>query len=243
MKKMSVVALMLVAGAAQAYEAGDMVVRTGGASVHPDASSSSVNITNPALGVAEGVQVDVDDDTQLGVSFTYFITPKLGIEVLGATPFKHDIIASNILAGAKLAETKHLPPTISVQFYPMAATSKFQPYVGAGLNYTLFFEEYTTDTLTGAIGALADIAAPGTAPNGVVATSTSIELDDSVGLALQAGFDYALTDKVGINAGIWYVDISTTADITAQTNVGTVNATIDVDIDPMVYMIGVSYKL
>ncbi|MBK8971445.1 MAG: hypothetical protein IPM37_08815 [Hahellaceae bacterium] len=100
MKKMSVVALMLVAGAAQAYEAGDMVVRTGGASVHPDASSSSVNITNPALGVAEGVQVDVDDDTQLGVSFTYFITPKLGIEVLGATPFKHDIIASNILAGA-----------------------------------------------------------------------------------------------------------------------------------------------
>lgn len=230
---------MLVAGAAQAYEAGDMVVRTGGVSVHPDASSTSLDITSPALGVVDGVQVDVKDDTQLGLSFTYFITPKLGIEVLGATPFKHDIVASNLLAGTKLAETKHLPPTISLQFYPMASTSKFQPYVGAGLNYTIFFEEYTTDALTGAIGTLADLKGV----PGVTATSTNIDLKDSFGLALQAGFDYALTDKVGINAGIWYIDINTTADITAETNVVPVAATIDVDIDPMVYMIGVSYKL
>lgn len=245
MKKTSVMALMLVAGAAQAYEAGDMVVRTGGVSVHPDASSSSLDIISPALGVVDGVQVDVDDDTQLGVSFTYFITPKLGIEVLGATPFKHDIVASNLLAGTKLAETKHLPPTISLQFYPMASTSKFQPYVGAGLNYTIFFEEYTTDALTGAIGTLAELAK--NPVSGVVASSSTIELDNSLGLALQAGFDYALTDKIGVNAGIWYVDINTTAEITADARLGEtpvpVTATIDVDIDPMVYMIGVSYKL
>jgi len=188
MKKAGLVGLILVSGLAQAYEAKDIVIRAGAASVQPDDSSSSVVVAEPALGTAEGVKVGVESDTQFGISFTYFITPKIGVEVLAATPFSHDIVGDGVVAGAgKLGETKHLPPTVSVQFYPMASDSKFQPYIGAGLNYTTFFDEETTQTLTDSIGAIANIAEPSVPADAVVASSTSLKLDDSFGLALQAG--------------------------------------------------------
>lgn len=242
MKKSLVIAVLLASGAAQAYEAGDIVVRAGAATVAPDETSSDVRVDSPALGTATGVKVGVEDDTKLGVATTYMVTPMIGVELLAAFPFEHDIVAAgDVAALGKLGATKHLPPTLSVQFYPMSSASRFQPYVGAGVNYTNFFEETTTDTLTAAIGAVADIAA-GTS-TGVVASSTELKLDDSVSYALSAGFDYMLDDHFGINAGVWYIDIDTTAEITADTNAGPVKASVDVEIDPWAYMIGFSYKL
>lgn len=221
-------AVMAAAPVAQAYEAGDLVLRAGAVTVEPDASSNNVNLIG--TGELEGWKVDVDSDTQLGLTGTYMLTDQIAVGVLGATPFKHDINGDgSALSGAgKLAETKHLPPTVTVQFFPMAGGSKFQPYVGAGFNYTTFFQEETTQTLTDAVGA----------------ASTDIELDDSFGLAAEAGIDYMLTENVGINAAIWWADIDTEATISAfdgaGNRVGT--AKVDVDIDPWVYMVGVSYK-
>ena len=97
-----------------------------------------------------------------------------------------------------------------------ASSSEFQPYVGVGLNYTLFFEESTDqNTLPG----------------------TALKLDDSFGVAVQAGFDYALNDNWGVGLEVWYVDIETEATIS-----GAVNAKVDVTIDPVVYMAGLVYK-
>ena len=125
-----------------------------------------------------------------------------------------------MLFRSSFADIKHLPPTLSVQYYPMATTSAFQPYVGAGLNYTLFFDE----DLTGRQKA-----------NGF----SNLELDDSIGLAFQAGMDYMLTENVLFNAAVWYIDIDTTA--TAEHSaLGKVK--VDVDIDPFVYMVGLGYK-
>ena len=36
----------------------------------------------------------------------------------------------------KFGSIKHLPPTLSVIYYPLDKTSAFQPYVGAGVNHT-----------------------------------------------------------------------------------------------------------
>jgi len=221
-------AVMAAAPAVQAYEAGDLVLRAGAATVDPDASSGNVNLVG--TGELDGWKVDVDSDTQLGLTGTYMLTDQVAVGVLAATPFKHDINgAGSALSGAgKLAETKHLPPTITVQYFPMPNGSKFQPYVGAGFNYTNFFQEETTQTLTNAVGA----------------ASTDIKLDDSFGLAAEIGADYMLTENVGINAAVWWIDIDTEATIGAYDAGGNRVATakVDVDIDPWVYMVGVSYK-
>lgn len=232
--KLSVLAAAVLAAApaANAYEAGDFIGRAGVATVDPDSSSSDLN--SNALGTLTGAQVKVESDTQLGLTFTYMMTDQIAVGVLGSTPFKHDIEGDGTVLGGtgKLAETKHLPPTITLQYFPMPSSSKVQPYLGVGVNYTNFFEEKTTQTLTDTYATLA----PGV-------TRTDIELDDSFGIAAELGIDYMITDNIGINAALWWADIDTEATINAyagDTKADT--STIDVDIDPWVYMVGLSYK-
>ncbi len=107
---------------------------------------------------------------------------------MAATPFSHNLQGKGGLAGLNdFAEVKHLPPTLTVQYYPMDNSSAFQPYVGVGLNYTIFFSEKFI--------------------NGADATFGSLELDDSLGLAAQVGFDYEIAENWSLNAAVWYMDI------------------------------------
>ncbi|HBX39127.1 MAG TPA: outer membrane protein OmpW [Marinobacter adhaerens] len=225
-------AVMAAAPGVQAYEAGDFIGRVGVVTVDPDSSSSNLN--SNALGELDGAKVSVDSNTQLGLTVSYMFTDQIALGVLGATPFKHNIEGDGSILGGdgKLAETKQLPPTITLQYFPMPSGSKFQPYVGVGVNYTNFFEEKTTQTLTDTYATLA---------SGV--DRTDIELDDSFGLAAEIGLDYMVTDNIGVNAAIWYADIDTEATINAYAgNTKADTSTIDVDIDPWVYMVGLSYK-
>ncbi|OJS98819.1 OmpW/AlkL family protein [Marinobacter nauticus] len=239
-------AVMATAPAVQAFEAGDFILRAGVVHVAPDDSSDPLLVTGfgPLAGnrdLLAGTEVGVDANTQLGIRATYMFTNSFGLGILGATPFKHDIKGESSLAGAgKLGETKHLPPTITLQYFPMPSSSAFQPFVGVGVNYTTFFEEKTTDKLTGFVDSTAN-AAYGT-PQGTV-TSTKLDLDDSVGVAFEIGMDYMLSKNFGLNAAIWWADINTDATVSAfagDTKVA--EATTEVEIDPMVYMVGFTYK-
>ncbi len=221
-------AVMAVAPAAQAFEAGDFVVRGGAVHVAPDDSSDKI-----IVGGAEyknGTRVAVDSNTQLGIRGTYMFGDSIGLGLLAATPFKHNITAKGgDLDGAPAGETKHLPPTITLQFYPMSSASAFQPYAGIGVNYTTFFEEKTSSALNANL--------PG--------TSSELELDDSIGVAVEVGMDYMLNENFGLNAAMWWADIDTDAQITAYNADGSQAAQTDsfeVQIDPMVYMIGMTYK-
>ncbi len=208
----------IAATSAQAYEAGDFLIRGGLATVQTNVDSGLLE----ANGVKQtNTAVDVGNDTQAGISFTYMYTDNIGVEVLAATPFKHTIKGvKGLSAYGDFADVKHLPPTVSLQYYPMESNSAFQPYVGVGLNYTAFFSE----DLKGKADA----------------DFKSLELDSSLGLAGQVGFDYKLNEQWSLNAAAWYIDINTTANF--KSTAGTTKYKIDVELDPMVYMAGVSYK-
>lgn len=200
-----------VAAASHAHEAGDFLVRVGVAQVAPDASSGSVL----------GGGVDVEDATGLGFSGTWFATPHIGIEVLAALPFEHDIVGSGALSGVDIGSTKHLPPTVSLQYYPLGE-GKFQPYAGIGLNYTTFFDTKSSAALDSAL-----------------AGDTDISLKDSTGVALQLGADWQLNDNWYLNAAVWKIDIETTARISVDSAQA---ARVDVTIDPLVFMLGAAYS-
>lgn len=223
----SLIALAIASPAAFAHKEGDIIVRGGAATVDPQEDSS--RISTSATGKIDGTSAGVNSDTQLGLTGTYMITDHVGIELLAATPFNHDISVKGIDAAlgtpagtidGSFADVKQLPPTLSLQYYPMEASSAFQPYVGAGLNYTIFFD----DNLTGRQKA-----------NGF----SNLDLDNSVGLAFQVGTDYMLTDNILVNAAVWYIDIDTTA-TADHSALGKVK--VDVDVDPFVYMVGLGYK-
>lgn len=215
-----------------AYEQGDWILRVGATTVDPDTDSDDINL--PGGLVAEA---DVDSDTQLGIIPAYMVTDQFAIEVLAATPFKHDIEAQGqgSIKGTNLdaGSTKQLPPTVSVQWYPRGGQSGWQPYIGAGLNYTTFFDEDADNQLIGLLGDLTMGAVD----------DANLDIDDSWGIAFQAGVDIPIDEHWAFNAGVWYIDIDTTAEITAKAN-GATAATVkfDVELDPWVYNVGIAYK-
>ena len=224
-KVLSVALLAAMAGgsvSANAYEAGDWILRAGATTVAPNEDSESITIPTEPPTVLRGVEID--NDTQLGIIPAYMITDNFALELLAATPFSHDIDVkgTNISAGS----IKHLPPTLSLQWYPRGGKNGWQPYLGLGLNYTFIYDEEVDSDLEDALGAL------------IGAERVDLEVDDSFGFSAQAGVDIPLGEHWGINAGVWYIDIDTTA--TLKTDVG--NVKFDVDIDPWVYNIGIAYK-
>ncbi|HKK56079.1 OmpW/AlkL family protein [Marinobacter sp.] len=225
--------LLAAAPLAQAYESGDVLLRAGPALVDPDATSTDIN--SQGLGVLDGWRVDVQSATALGITATYMLTSHIGVGLLASTPFKHDIVGAGVLGGAgKLAETKHLPPTLTLQYFPMPSGSNIQPYAGVGVNYTIFFDEQTTGTLTGAIDQ---------GVSGAQVDSTELRLEDSIGLAAELGVDVMLDSNFGLNAAVWWADIDTDGTIIAREGNTAVDAAfVDVDIDPLVYMIGFTYR-
>jgi outer membrane protein len=217
MKRLLLAATVLsITSAANAYEHGDLIIRAGAANANPDASSSHVRLAGTTIA---GSSVDVDDNTQLGLTASYMLNESLAIGLLAATPFKHNVTAQGIGVD-QVATVEHLPPTLTLQYFPLSASSAVQPYLGVGVNYTTFFSEKTTNELNGALG------------------QSDISLDDSFGLAVEAGVGFTLNQHWIINAAVWKLDLDTEATIDSPT--GTVG--VDVDIDPWVYMLGVGYK-
>lgn len=199
----------LVSPSVFAHSEGDFILRVGAASVVPNDSSDKI--------LDSQYELEVNSDTQLGLTFGYMFTDNISLEVLAATPFSHDI--STDLVGKDIGSTKHLPPTVMVQYYFGDSQSKFRPYVGAGLNYTIFFDEGFNSTGKGA--GLSDL-----------------KLDDSFGLAANVGLDYMINDKWFLNASAWYANIETEATYKA----GGAKQKTDVEINPWVFMISGGYK-
>ncbi|PSJ36437.1 outer membrane protein OmpW [Zobellella taiwanensis] len=201
MKKISLlVAAALMVPSAFAHQAGDILVRGGAATVTPNSGGDNV------LGTGH---LDPDSNTQLGLTLSYMITDNWGVELLAATPFSHSVSTAGL---GEVAKIKHLPPTLMGQYYFGNAQSKVRPYVGAGVNYTFFFDEEGRGALN----------------------NTDVSLDDSWGLAVQAGLDMKVTENWFVNASAWYIDI--------DTDVDTVVGTFKTNIDPMVLMVGLGYR-
>ncbi|WP_300394846.1 OmpW family outer membrane protein [uncultured Psychrobacter sp.] len=172
-------ATVLTMTSAFAVPAGTWSIAAGAHMVDPKSDNGTL---------ADGAfSVDVDDDIRPTISGEYFIANNVGIELLAAIPFHHDITLTDANGDTVDGKTQHLPPTLSLQYhfdgYNMPMNLK--PFVGVGVNYTTFFEEKV---------ALGDL-----------------ELDDSVGVAGHIGLDipFAPTESFRIDAR--YKDIKTDA--------------------------------
>lgn len=183
------------ASTANAFEPGDWLVRVGASYVNPASDNHDV--------------VSVESATSATINFTYMMTDIWALEVLAAYPFKHDI---ELHDGSKVGSTKHLPPTVSLQYH-FRPTEQFQPYVGVGINYTNFFSEKTQGALEG----------------------TDLSLGDSWGLAGQIGFDVMFNDDWFFNFDVRYIDIDTKAKLDGA-SLGTV------EIDPWIFGGHIGYR-
>lgn len=195
-KKIVLVALaccLLSVVGASAQEKGSLWVNLGAHVVDPKSDNGSV--------AGGAFDVTVGQSLRPSVMLEYFVAQNLGIEVLAAWPFSHDVE----LNGVKAATVDHLPPTVSLQYH-FNGDGAISPYLGVGLNYTLFFSEDTTGPINGA----------------------DLSLGSSWGLAAHGGVNFKVSERWGLGVDLRWIDIDTDVDLNGS-GIGTVQ------IDPLAY--------
>lgn len=191
--------LGLSAATASAAGAGSWDLKFGLANVNPKSNNGTL---------AGTLRAEVNSNTRPTIGFGYWLSDNLQIDVLGAVPFSHDVR----LNGADAASLKHLPPTVSLQYYFGAADAAFRPFVGAGLNHTIAFDIEERGPVAGA----------------------RIDLDNSWGLAAQAGLLFK-TGAWDVVADVRWIDIGLDAQLNGA-DIGTVN------VDPLVFSVMVGTR-
>jgi outer membrane protein len=193
-----------VGAPALAEDMGDpWLVRLRAIGVLPDEDAS---VSAPVLG-----SVDVDDSIVPELDISYFLTEHVALELILATT-NHE--AKHDPTGTDLGDVWLLPPTLTAQYHFMPRDPLFRPYIGAGINYTIF---YGAD-----------------APGGL-----STSYDDGFGFALQAGVDIPIDGgPYMLNIDVKKLWLST--DVKVQPLAGVTTA--DLDIDPWIVGIGIGRR-
>lgn len=188
--------------------------------VLPDGGSSSVSVAGvPALS-SPNSGLKIGDSVVPELDISYYFTPNIAAElILGVT--RHKISGTGALDGLNIGKTTLLPPILTLQYH-FTNFGAFQPYIGAGVNYTVFFNNSASNQLT---------------PAGLAVTN--LHVSNQWGGAVQFGFDYMIDRHWGLN-----VDVKK---LWLQPNYSaTVNGVIPVSgtahIDPWLVGGGVTYR-
>ena len=207
-----------VASNAHAWEAGDWLVRL--RALHIDPTTNSDPIFAPALGGSvAGSNVNVDTSTVPELDITYMWTKHIGTELVLATS-ENTISAGGSASNlGDVADVWLLPPSLVFQYH-FLPDSKFSPYIGAGVNWTIFFSEDLDRNFSN----------PG----------DSIDLKNSFGYVFQAGFDYKIDEDWFVNLDVKYVDLETDARI-RNSSAGDIFVN-NVEIDPWTFGFGIGRR-
>jgi outer membrane protein len=168
---MMALTLSAPAFAAEDFRAGDFMLRARAVGVAPDENGT----------VSNGAKTNIDNHVVPELDLTYFINPNVAVELIAAVS-PHNVTTNT---GVDAGDVWLLPPTLTLQYH-FTQFDGVKPYVGAGVNYTHFFN----------------------ADGGAL---TNVDYDDSFGAALQAGVDVPIGDNLYFNADVKKIFISTDA--------------------------------
>ena len=181
-----------------------LLIRLRGIAAIPDESADIETINGDA---------DVGSSIVPELDISYFFTENIAAELILATT-NHDVEAVDTALGdVDLGDVWLLPPTVTLQYH-FSPRGSIRPYVGAGVNYTFFYEQD-----------------PGAA--------VSVNYDNGFGFALQAGVDVPINDDYFLNFDVKKIFLNTDVTINAG-DAGVVGA--DVDLDPLVIGVGVGRR-
>ncbi|OHV85107.1 hypothetical protein LCM4573_03395 [Rhizobium sp. LCM 4573] len=146
------------------------------------------------------------------LDISYFFTDNIAAELVLGTTYAN--IREDGAVGVPVGRAWILPPTLTLQYH-FTDFGAFKPYVGAGINYTFFYNESEK---------------PG---------FRNLDVRNHVGAALQVGFDYMLDEHWGLNFDVkkiflktdWKADHDTLGPLSGKAKV-----------DPWLIGAGVTYR-
>lgn len=150
------------------------------------AARDHVQITLGAAGVIPndqakisviGGDVDVTNRAVPALQLEYFFTKNVSAELFCCLTRHSATAVDTVLGTFPLARVSLFPPVVTAKYH-ITRFGKFQPFVGAGVNYTQFFDD----------------TAPGNSP------VTAIHFNRSWGPAVQFGADYQISKHLYVRA-------------------------------------------
>ncbi len=157
--------------------------------------------------------VEADSELAFTPSVEYFFNDNFSAEILLAAPINHDVSVRSEGTEVAGVKLKHLPPTITAKYHLKNSTG-FTPYVGVGAIAFIPWDEEAS-------GVLAD---------------TKVKVKEAFSYAAQVGFNFQPADAKnwGVFVDVRYADL--------KPKVETVVENFKLDIDPVIYTLGYSYK-
>jgi outer membrane protein len=159
-----------------------------------------------------GSDLSYSDTVIPEVDISYFFTDNISAELILGTTYANVRGEGSIAGLGEIGKTWLLPPTLTLQYH-FTDFGAFQPYLGAGVNYTVFYNQS---------GKSAD----------------SLDVKNTFGVALQAGFDYMFDEHWGANLDVKKIFLRPDFDAT----VGGADVSGKAKLDPWLIGAGVTYR-
>lgn len=187
------------------------IVKAGGVFYQTHSETNGIS----GIGIPPGADAETGDAWTVVLTYERLLSPNVGVELVLGWPPKISAKATGSVAflGDDVLEAKNVSPTLLLNYHFGSDGDTFRPYVGAGINYTRFTDIETSLPVD------------------------SVDMSDSWGWAVSAGFDYRLTPQWGLFASIARIDVK--SDLVA---VGSTVLKTTIDFKPITYAFGVSYR-
>lgn len=188
-------------------QAGDLVIGLGVIGVLPESGGSVATI---------GGRPDASGAATAQLDLTYFFTPNIAVNLIAATT-RHDVeVRNSAIGNVDLGHVWVLPPTLTLQYHPLPR-SRVSPYLGIGVNYTVFYGE----------------------GGGRHPAVTGVDVHNGWGLALNAGVDVEIAPNWLFNFDVKRLQFLE-PEVRVNTVLGRINA--NAELNPWVIGAGVRYR-
>jgi len=194
-----------------AKESGDWLVRVGASSYHPKGKNGGFD--NPSLPGTE-MELDVEHGVGFEMSVTRMFTDHWALEFMATAPTEHDLKYEHgkTLEGLGWVGSVDRTTLMLNAQYHFNPAGRFQPYLGAGVQYSFFSGEKAFGPLEG----------------------STLRLNDSIGPGIQVGLDAFLSERVFLNVDFRYLGMD------SKLKVDGIKIT-DVELTPFAWALHVGY--
>ncbi|MUT27231.1 MULTISPECIES: OmpW family protein [Mesorhizobium] len=146
------------------------------------------------------------------LDISYYFTDNIATELILGTTYAN-IEGQGAIGGlGKVGKVWLLPPTLTLQYH-FTDFGAFKPYVGAGVNYTIFYHQQA-------------------------GSADDLKVKNTFGAALQVGFDYMVDQHWGVNFDVKKLFLKPDFDVT----VAGAKLTGKARLDPWLVGAGLTYR-
>lgn len=159
-----------------------------------------------------GSDLSYSDSVIPELDITYYLTDNFAAELILGTTYSNIHAEGSLAAVGKVGKTWLLPPTLTLQYH-FTDFGAFKPYVGAGVNYTMFYSQKGD-------------------------AATALDVKNTFGTALQVGADYMINEHWGVNFDVKKLFLKADFDAT----IGGTSYSGKAKLDPWLIGAGITYR-